>query len=317
MKKVLLKLCFFGIFLWGPAKGTTEQRVGILVMAHGGSEEWNQAVQEAVAPLSRYCPTEVAFGMAEPATLQEAVNNLEAAGSRRIAVVRLFTYPNSFRYQTEFLLGLRNDPPKEFVSHAHHSDHHHESTALTPIERQAELVLSTSGLADSPLMSEILVDRVSNLSTDPANESVLLLGHGTGDDKENRQITEKMMALAEPLHTIGSFRKIQVRTLREDWPEKRKAAEEEICAFVADSNNARVIVVPFRLYGFGPYADVLKGLDYAADECGLLPHLNVTRWLKNEAAKLMEQAGWGNPFPPLGKTKTINSQTQPLIGGQN
>jgi sirohydrochlorin cobaltochelatase len=98
-------------------------RVGILVLAHGGTRQWNEAVEEAVAPLEAFCPVTVAFGMAQRNSLQAGVEELEKAGVSRIAVVGLFISPHSFRHQTEYLLGLRADPPEEFLGpHAHMLD---------------------------------------------------------------------------------------------------------------------------------------------------------------------------------------------------
>ena len=37
---------------------------GVLVMAHGGSPEWNRSVESAVEPLRSRCKIEIAFGMA-------------------------------------------------------------------------------------------------------------------------------------------------------------------------------------------------------------------------------------------------------------
>jgi peroxiredoxin len=77
-------------------------------------------------------------------------------------------------------------------------------------------------------------------------------------------------------------------TLREDWPEKRAVAEREIRAFVsrARAEGGRAIVVPFRVQGFGPYARVLAGLEYAADGRGLLPHPAVAEWIRVTADRL-------------------------------
>ena len=56
-------------------------------------------------------------------SLQAGVEELEKAGVSRIAVVGLFISPHSFRHQTEYLLGLRADPPEEFLGpHAHMLD---------------------------------------------------------------------------------------------------------------------------------------------------------------------------------------------------
>ena len=59
---------------------------------------------------------------------------------------------------------------------------------------------------------------------------------------------------------------MQVLTLREDWPEKRKEAEQKVMDFVTDAQkeDRKAIVIPFRLFGFGPYAKVLAGHEYIA-----------------------------------------------------
>lgn len=54
----------------------------------------------------------------------------------------------------------------------------------------------------------------------------------------------------------------------------------------------RVIVVPFRLSGFGPYAEVLEGLEYEADGRGLLPHPQLSEWIRQSAAQAACDAGW-------------------------
>lgn len=48
----------------------------------------------------------------------------------------------------------------------------------------------------------------------------------------------------------------------------------------------KAIVIPFRVQGFGPYAQVLEGLDYVADQKGLIPHPEVTKWLEHEISAL-------------------------------
>jgi len=61
-------------------------------------------------------------------------------------------------------------------------------------------------------------------------------------------------------------------------------------------SNGRVIIVPMRLFGFGPYKDVLKELDYVADGQGLLPHPFITTWIQRQAEACFERAGWASPF---------------------
>jgi len=79
---------------------------------------------------------------------------------------------------------------------------------------------------------------------------------------------------------ISAVRRVHVESLREDSPAKRSASEARIRAFVdeASRDGGRVIVIPFRVAGFGPYARVLEGLPYASDGRALLPSAEVEHW---------------------------------------
>jgi hypothetical protein len=43
----------------------------------------------------------------------------------------------------------------------------------------------------------------------------------------------------------------------------------------ASANSLTPILLPFRVHGFEPYARVLAGLDYKADQKGWIPRPNV------------------------------------------
>jgi len=90
-----------------PLALAAEPDLGVLVMAHGGGAKWNGEVSTMLTPLRADYPLEIAFGMADAASLQEAVGRLEARGVRRIAVVRLFISGESWFERTQQILGLR------------------------------------------------------------------------------------------------------------------------------------------------------------------------------------------------------------------
>ena len=167
-----------------------------------------------------------------------------------------------------------------------------------PIRYSGSVVLGEDGLLDSLVTAQILQDRVRVQSRQPAVESILVLAHGAENDEVNRRWLDRMELLSDRIRKLGDFRHIQVDTLREDWQEKRIAAERRIRAFVQHNSRSegRVIVVPFRIFGFGPYAEVLKGLDYVADGRGLLPHPAVTDWIREQAVSCFKKASWVNPF---------------------
>ena len=327
---------------------------GILVMAHGGSPEWNAQVEGAVEPLRARWAVEVSYGMAVSSSIEAAVAKLEARGVDEIAVVRLFVSGESWREETRYILGLRPDlPPEQIAAHAamgkeahgepgdkaahgadgghgaqgaahggqaahgghgghgghgahggqgahgNHGAHGghgghgahggHKMEAPRPIAHRSRIAMSHDGLGDSALINQVLVDRVRALSRDPASETVLVIAHGPGDDAEDGRWIARMKQRLAGLSAVGAFRAVEVATLREDWPEKRAAAEKKIRAIVArgGAGGGRVVVVPFRVAGFGPYAEVLAGLDYASDGKGFLPHPNITRWIEETAHGLL------------------------------
>lgn len=324
---------------------------GVLLMAHGGTPEWNASVLDAVKPLRDRYDIEVAFGMADAMSLKDAVAKLESRKRHRIAVVRLFVSGESFVPETEQILGLRVGAPAEAEAdphghpimkemmgaggaghgghgghgaaadggaghdmHATHGGHggHGEagdggvghgphaghgagapgggghSMAFFRLETSSSFALSSDGLADAPGMGNVLADRAVALSKTPAQEDVLVLAHGPGDDAENARWLSKLEERAAVIKARAPFRRVQVETLREDWPDKRVAAEARIRAYVerAKSEGGKAVVIPFRVQGFGPYAEVLKGLDYASDSQGLIPHAEVTAWIGQEIAAL-------------------------------
>lgn len=297
---------------------------GVMIMAHGGGETWNKGVLDTVAPLREHYPVEVAFGMADAVSLQEAVAKLESQGVDRIAVVKLFIGGESWHERTRQILGIDEGAPTRAeataqhanaseshdhqehanaaaAAHTEHSDtaaleHEHHpmveegghSMEFWRLDSAAQFSLSAEGLAEAAESAEVMLDRARVLSKNPANEDVLILAHGTGTEEENARWLAYMDERAAPLRSGLGFHAVKVATLREDWPEKREAAKQEIRDFVvaAKAEGRTAIVIPFRVHGFGPYAEVLEGLDYVADETGLIPHPAIGRWIERQVEEL-------------------------------
>ena len=267
---------------------------GVLVMAHGGGAAWNSEVEAMLAPLGRDYRLELAFGMADPNSIQDAVRRLEARGARRIGVVRLFISGESWKERTEQILGMRPGagPRPAADPHAGHgAGHGGHDMALWRIETGSRFALSNEGLANAREMGAVLVDRVGPISRTPRDETVLILAHGPEDDAENARWISEIDARAEALRAHAPFRAVHVESLREDWPDKRAASEARIHALAVEAarNGGRLLVLPYRVTGFGPYARVLEGVTYDADRRGLLPSPEVERWVRRQADELRAQ----------------------------
>lgn len=252
---------------------------GVLIMAHGGGEAWNETVIEAAEGARHEGPVVVAFGMAHPVSLQQGVDALDGLGAGRVSVVRLFVSGESFRTDTRYLLGLSDEEPGL-------------PWVKAPLDHDLTIATHDHGLMGSPEVSDILLTRALDLSEDPSGESVLLIAHGMGDEGENDRVLDNMRTAADRIAAEG-FREVEVAALREDWEEARAAAEAGIRSFVESRTDAgrRVLVLPYRLSGFGPYAKVLEGLDYVPGD-GLLPHDAISRWIESTAAGVACASGW-------------------------
>lgn len=261
---------------------------GVLVMAHGGSDEWNESVLATVEPLRARWPVEIAFGMADAVTLQNAVAALEDAGVRRIGVVRMFISGNSWLDRTEQILGLAPGAPDQPAAHDHEPERGGHRMAFYRVPTQSTFALSVEGLMDAPESGRILADRAIALSRAPAEEDVLVLAHGPGSEEADAVWRAAIEARAAAIRDALPFRRVAVETLAEDWPQRRRLAEQNVRAFVANAAaEGTALVIPFRLSGFGPYAEVLDGLEYRADGKGLLPHGAIASWLERQAEQLL------------------------------
>src|SRR5690606_24507656 len=122
MKKILQPTLLAFSMAWSLSADAQDSDLGVLVMAHGGSPEWNQGVLDTVAPLTDDHNLEVAFGMADAVSMQEAVSRLEQRGADRIAVVRLFISGESWYERTGQILGMRDGAPsrEEAAGHPQH-----------------------------------------------------------------------------------------------------------------------------------------------------------------------------------------------------
>ena len=273
---------------------------GLLLMAHGGGPEWDGRVLATVAGLRARMPVSVAFGMANPHTLQAALDSLQNQGVGTVAVVRLFISGDSFLHPTEYLFGLRADAPvRAMVGHQWV-----DGDELAQLRTDARILLDLEGMAGSAEAAQILLARADAHSSDPPGTGVVLIAHGMGAEDENRAVLTAMDDAAAKLRSNG-YAEVEVATLREDWAAERVKAEEHIRATVArmGSEHDRVVVIPYRISGFGPYAKVLDGLDYVGTE-GFLPHELVTEWITGRATAVLCAAGLPSPLGPCNPTMT-------------
>jgi sirohydrochlorin ferrochelatase len=269
---------------------------GVLLMAHGGSKEWNAQVLGIGQQLDSSVSTEVAFGMADRSALQAAVDKLVARGVTQIVAVPLFISSHSSVYDSlAFLLGVRRDAPAELpelTSMSHNmsamqpvaAGEAQQSNKTTPIKSPVPVHM-TAALDAHPIVADILADRAAAISRNPRQEVVILVAHGPVSDSENVLWLRDMKRLADQIERRKNFARVEYVTLRDDAddPVRNKATvalRQDVDA--ALKSHQRVLIIPLLL-AYGGIDDGLRkrldGLDHTMSPQALLPDSRIVMWV--------------------------------------
>ena len=275
---------------------------GILLLAHGGSTEWNARVTELAAKVDPTRPTEVAFGMATRATIQSGIDKLVARGVTEIVAVPLFVSSwSTVITSTEYLLGLRAEAPAALAVYAKmnhapaaagtsgatptgHEGHTMATDGTTPVKSTVPIRM-TLALNDHPIVADVLTSRARAISRNPAQEALVIVAHGPNEEEDNGRWLADMRSLAARVGQSEKFASIEYLTLRDDAPKPvRDAATEQLRGIVQRELTAgrRVLIVPL-LISFGGIErglrERLDGLSYTMAEAALMPDDRLAAWV--------------------------------------
>ncbi len=269
---------------------------GILLLAHGGSKDWNANVQAIAADVDKTEPTEVAFGMADRATLQAGIDQLTARGVKEIIAVPLFVSSHSSVIEaTKYLLGLRPDAPPELMDFA--MDHGHgdspaagadkaadEKLKSTPVKNTVPLRMAPA-LDRHAILADILTERAAAISKKPAQEVVVLVAHGPNEDAENELWLADLRAVAKMIAAKKPFVRVEATTVRDDAEAPvRDQATQQLRSIVSTASDQgyRVLIVPVLLSYGGIENGIRKrldGLDHVMSPSGILPDPRIVEWV--------------------------------------
>ncbi len=256
------------------------ERVGVLVVAHGGNNRWNGLVRKAVMAARLDVPVQVAFGMGmhdeETRSFQDAVNRLQRKGIDRLLVIPLLASSHSevFR-QFEYLFRLRSQA---------------EWKDVEPLRLKVPVVMGKA-LDDDPLVSDIVLERARRLSRKPSEETLVMVAHGPVSDEDATQWLEVMGRISEVVKAEGAFKNVLSALMRDDAPEaiKEEASRKLREAVRKASEKSQVLVVPLLIASGGVEQKIpklLSGLSYAYDGQALLPHPKLSQWIARQVEEL-------------------------------
>jgi sirohydrochlorin ferrochelatase len=273
---------------------------GIIVLSHGSDFIWNESIRNAVEPLTRDYKIEFAFSMADQAMIERAVRKLEQRGVKAAIIVRLFALADSFRRPIQHMTGAdieeavavgrgqgdHGGAHSQGSHGGHGGGHGHDASTMPGPRIRSTLPIETvGGLGSSPLFATALLDRARGLSLNPSRDTVILVAHGSGDDRLNQQWEADLQVIAEHMRKAGGsdFLAIRTATWREDWANVRDPQIKKIRSMVEDATRqgGRALVIPARTVGEGPERKFLSGLEYDLGS-GFAPHPNFLRWMEEQ-----------------------------------
>ena len=273
---------------------------GILLLAHGGRADWNQEVLALAARVDSSVPVEVAFGMANKRTIEDALDRLAERDVTSIVAVPLFiSSHSSVMRATEYLLGSRDEAPPQMEAFARMgarrdaeggsgSDPDFDWTA--PVETTTPISVGRA-LDGHALVAEILISRALEVSEAPEGEVVVVVAHGPSSEEDNELWLENMSILVEGMRPRTRFSRIEHLTVRDDASEPvREHATEELRAVVEDAvdDGKSVLIVPLLLSYGGIEAGIrrrLEGLPYRMALQALLPDERLSEWVLMQAVE--------------------------------
>ncbi|MBA4495535.1 sirohydrochlorin chelatase [Paenactinomyces guangxiensis] len=236
---------------------------GVLVIAHGSSkQDWVELVDQAVKQVQLDYPVATAFlEMVEGRSIPDGIKELEEQGVTEVIAVPLFVSSGSTHIEEiSYLLGLNQHPKVEVEEE--------------PFEINAKVRLCPA-MDDHPLISDILVERAGEMSVNPAEEVILLVGHGS-DVEGFKQLWEKGMdSLAKQIRRKLGFSDAVLATIHPDNLHRRLSE----C-----SRNNRVLVLPLFLsegyFTRKVLPSRMEGLDYVYTGKTYLPSPLISRWIE-------------------------------------
>lgn len=250
--------------------------IGVLILSHGVGENSDRMMKEAMAPISSQKPTAIGFGMAmmKSSHLQSAVDDLVERGAGTIILVQngVTTEYNTLTRQWKYIFDLGE-----------------EATYLEVPLVKADGVrfVMTPPLGDHPIITDILYDHIKEVSNNPADEFVVIVGHGPEDIEDNVPDLETISLHADRIKAKNEFSDVKIINLQDDAiPPIRKSNVKKLRRWVkkADADGKDVIVVAIAAASHGVQNHIrqdLQGLEYTFADKGMSEHSRYVEFLES------------------------------------
>jgi hypothetical protein len=251
--------------------------IGILVLSHGVGENSDRLMKESLEPMAAKRPLAIGFGMSmmSSAHLQAAVDDLVARGAKKIVLVDQGTTTryNSLTRHWQYVFGLY--PQASYLD-------------VPKITAPGVRFVWAGHFDDSPIVTEMLYDSARSVSRKPANEMLVIVGHGPEDTKDNGPDLGILQVHVDRLKARREFADVRIINLQDDAIKPiREGNVRKLRSWVkqADAQGRQVIVVALAAASFGVQQNIkndLRGLQYTFADKGLAENPKFLRWIETE-----------------------------------
>jgi len=256
---------------------------GVLILAHGVGEHSDRILKDAFVPLAGKFPTAIGFGMAMMGSshLQSAVDDLRARGVRRIILVDegTTTKYNTLTRHWQYIFGMHPEP---------------SYLAVPKIEAPDVKFVWTGHFNDHPLITEMLYENARSVSTNPANEVLILVGHGPEDAADNVPDLKVLQPHVDRIRARKEFADVRIINLQDDaiLP-VRESNVRRLRSWIQQSTRSgrKVVVVAIAGASFGVQQHIktdLRGLEYTFAERGLSENPKFIQWVESLVAAALD-----------------------------
>ena len=237
---------------------------GVLIIAHGSrNPKWNHLVELVVRNIRSTLPIRVSYlDFVEGKQIEDGIRDLERLGLKQIMVIPLFvTMGSTHLDEIQYALGLIQNPAID--------------TDMQAIRTHAEIIWCPP-LEDHDFVYQIISERILNLSENPSEEVLLLIGHGSEHPQFHEVWEELLQRMTINLRRRFGFKGVSYATLHPDVIERRAKA-------LARKN--KLLVIPIFL-SEGYFTNIaiparLEGLSCLYDGRAYLPHPLIGSWLES------------------------------------
>jgi hypothetical protein len=244
---------------------TSSNDVGVLAYTHGNMHnEHGTAEMDKMHSIERTLetrfktPTEIVFHM--PYNWDNGLERLDAQGVEHA----IFLYTDMFGPQSTVIHNVTRGVFGEIEEYNHcpgvplsdgGCQYMGQSTYPASRESDTVLVFAEPARPDHPILRDIFVKQAREVSDNPRNEILVLVGHGARSNTNDVHQEMELARAAEFVEGRMNFADSTAFTAREDWPDLQPAAIEEaisqIKTMLEQTEAQNVVLVPATGSGSG------------------------------------------------------------------